>query len=127
MSYPTYRLRGDNSPLTQDDYISKTVGCNTNSGIANKNDSSFLTTYPVQGNVRPVSSAPSPALPTTRFYITNFIVKSPNNIRGNSDFARFSNNEEYVVFLDNYFMYEANYYMNNSIHIELNEIIFNLK
>jgi len=56
------RIRQTNDPL-DDDYISKTVGYNTNSSL-NKNDPSFLATYPKQGYVNPLSPAPSSAPPS---------------------------------------------------------------
>ena len=112
MSLPNYQRRGNNSPLTTDNYNSRTVGFNTNSALTNKNDSNFLATYPRQGYVRPPAPAPLPVLQTTRFYVTNFIVLAPGDIQTNVDFPGFSNGAIHNVFLDNYFMYPPSYYIN---------------
>ena len=115
MSLPSYQKRNNNLPLTTDNYISRTVGCNTNSALPNNNDSNFLATYPRQGYVRLPAPAPSPALPISRFYVTNFIVQAPGDIQTNSDFPNFINNWTYNVFLDNYFMYPPSYYINEHL------------
>ena len=135
------RIRQTNDPL-DDDYISKTVGYNTNSSL-NKNDPSFLATYPKQGYVNPLSPVPSPApssappspvpspapspalkpspapspdLPISRFYMTDLRVNAPNSLTG--EFPNFTPStpespSSYRVWLDNYFMKPPSYYLNN--------------